>query len=1281
MAQRLANHHGPSALTVVLALVLLGAALRPFARAHGRPFGLAQGRLGSGRAQAATGNIDAADKWAWGTNVGWINFAPSDGGVTVYADHLEGYAWGENVGWIRLGTYSGGFPNTYANDAADNYGVNRDVAGNLSGYAWGASVGWIDFDPTHGGVTIDRTDGSFDGYAWGENVGWISFSGTAQDDTAYQVVTTYIPPLPDLEVAKGNNGTPVGLSGAWEWRLVVTNNGTGNADFADGDTILSDQLPSAGATYGAVTVDDQTGITGTIDCAISASDLLTCTANGAVTIDASPGTIRARFTATPTAVGTFTNPTGGDCEVDPGDQIDESSEGNNGCNSDAVVVYNDSVLINEVDCDTPGSDAAEFVELYDGGAGNSALDGLVLVFFEGASDVSYEAFDLDGQTTDGDGFFVVGNSGVPGVDLAFADGVLQNGADAVALYAGDASDFPNGTAVITANLLDALVYDTGQPDDAGLLALLNDGQPQVDEGGSSDSDNHSMQRLPNGTGGQRNTNTYAMFSPTSAAANVNTPPSVSSIALASPDPTNAASVDFAVAFSESVSGVDDGDFTLASTGDVTGTVSSVVGSGTTRTVTVSAITGDGDLRLDLTDDDTITDGVDPLGPGDGSFTSGESYSIDNTAPTATSFARQTPGTSPTNADTLVFRAVFDEDVQDVDAGDFTANGASTATATGVAQVSASVVDVTVAGGDLAGFNGSVGIDLSGGQDISDLVGNALPAGEPDLDETYTLDNDAPGLTSFAWQTPPTSPTNADTLVFRATFDEGVQDVDAADFSVDGTSTAAATGVAQVSAGEYDVTVSGGDLAGFNGTLGVDLAVGQNIIDPAGNALPAVEPGTDQTYLLDNLPPAPDIDQAAGQTDPTSTQPINFEVDFGESVSGFTAASLALGGTAPGTRSAVVTGGPSSHNVAVYGVAGGGTVTVSVAAGAVQDLSGNVSSASTATDDQVTFVTADLVIAKSVASTVVRAGQMITYSITFSNTGTALASDIFVTDVVPVSVTVTAVISSGVAIVDTGAAPPYVWEVADLAVGEGGAITITGQLSTTLPTSRFTNTAVITTTTLEEDITNNSSDAAVMVLAPGAMVETAAGTGTAAFWLGAGGIQGLDAVAEETLACPEEGKPDLDFAHGFFSFSIAGLTPCASETVVVTITLPAAVPPGTEYWKCHDGAWVDVSSLLGDNDGDEVLTLTLTDGGLGDDDGDCNGVIVDDGGPGLPVPVGGVIVPVDVLGLRVLRLGSAHPFWLAVKALVCLALGAAALWWPQKGLVPPSRRRRRLGRQT
>jgi len=151
-------------------------------------------------AQAATGNIDAVDKWAWGTNVGWINFNPTHGGVTVYSDHLEGYAWGENIGWIRLGTHTGGSPHTYGNTAADNYGVNNDGNGNLSGYAWGTNVGWIRFNPTHSQVTIGPASGSFDAYAWSENVGWIHFKGPGYNVAVSIPVGGIVVPVNKLEL-------------------------------------------------------------------------------------------------------------------------------------------------------------------------------------------------------------------------------------------------------------------------------------------------------------------------------------------------------------------------------------------------------------------------------------------------------------------------------------------------------------------------------------------------------------------------------------------------------------------------------------------------------------------------------------------------------------------------------------------------------------------------------------------------------------------------------------------------------------------------------------------------------------------------------------------------------------------------------------------------------------------------------------------------------------------------------------------------------------------------
>ena len=230
----------------------------------------------------------------------------------------------------------------------------------------------------------------------------------------------------------------------------------------------------------------------------------------------------------------------------------------------------------------------------------------------------------------------------------------------------------------------------------------------------------------------------------------------------------------------------------------------------------------------------------------------QTFTIDTDPPGVASFERKTPIGEDTNVDMLVFLATFDEDVQNVDPADFAENGASGATIA-VSQLTPSTYDVTLSGGTLASHNGVVGIDVAGSPTITDLAGNALPAGEPGTDETYTVDNDPPGVTSFERRTPIGEDTNADMLVFLATFDEDVQNVDLGDFAENG-STGATIAVSQLTPSTYDVTLSGGTLASHNGVVGIDLAGSPTITDLAGNALPAGEPGTDETYTVDNDPP-------------------------------------------------------------------------------------------------------------------------------------------------------------------------------------------------------------------------------------------------------------------------------------------------------------------------------------------------------------------------------------------------------------------------------------------
>ncbi|MCH5375077.1 MAG: beta-propeller fold lactonase family protein, partial [Planctomycetes bacterium] len=86
-----------------------------------------------------------------------------------------------------------------------------------------------------------------------------------------------------------------------------------------------------------------------------------------------------------------------------------------------------------------------------------------------------------------------------------------------------------------------------------------------------------------------------------------TAPEVVSITRSSGDPTAASSVDYLVTFSEPVVGVDASDFLLNATGISGAAIASVLGSGTTRTVNVATGTGDGSIRLDLVDNDSVTD--------------------------------------------------------------------------------------------------------------------------------------------------------------------------------------------------------------------------------------------------------------------------------------------------------------------------------------------------------------------------------------------------------------------------------------------------------------------------------------------------------------------------------------------------------------------------------------------------------------------------------------------------------------------------------------------------
>ena len=293
------------------------------------------------------------------------------------------------------------------------------------------------------------------------------------------------------------------------------------------------------------------------------------------------------------------------------------------------------------------------------------------------------------------------------------------------------------------------------------------------------------------------------------------------------------------------------------------------GTGTTGTTTAGTAT------VTITDDDTA----------------------DTTVPRISSIVRQTPSTSPTNADSLTWRVTFNEAVQNVDTADFeiASNGnpslwALVTQATRVGNTNA--YDVTVSGdapelagsGNLDVFNGTVTLVFANDQDIQDTSGNALTSTTPTgtNHNTFVVDNTAPRVTSITRQTPSSSPTDADSLTWRVTFNEAVQNVNVADFQASGTT--AGLAVAQVGAtNAYDVTASGGNLAGLTATVTLSFASGQDIEDSSGNLLTDTAPtGTNNnTFVVNNTSAVPEISMEL-QTGETSNRNTAGQLELVES---------------------------------------------------------------------------------------------------------------------------------------------------------------------------------------------------------------------------------------------------------------------------------------------------------------------------------------------------------------------------------------------------------------
>src|SRR5947207_1425050 len=208
----------------------------------------------------------------------------------------------------------------------------------------------------------------------------------------------------------------------------------------------------------------------------------------------------------------------------------------------------------------------------------------------------------------------------------------------------------------------------------------------------------------------------------------------------------------------------------------------------------------------------------------------------------------------------------------------------------------------------------------------DAAGNLSAQSSPASATTPAPPDTTPPAVTINQAAGQADPTNSSPINFTAVFSEPVSGFSGAGVTIWGTASGSKTATQTGSPSTYtvavrrmtsDVTVIARTPAGL-----AQLAPHDALPTSASATTPAPP---------DTTPPAVTINQAAGQADPTNSSPINFTAVFSGPVSGFTGAGVTISGTAGGTKTVTVTGGPSTYNVAVSGMSSAGTVLASTPA--------------------------------------------------------------------------------------------------------------------------------------------------------------------------------------------------------------------------------------------------------------------------------------------------------------------------------------------------------------
>jgi len=344
-----------------------------------------------------------------------------------------------------------------------------------------------------------------------------------------------------------------------------------------------------------------------------------------------------------------------------------------------------------------------------------------------------------------------------------------------------------------------------------------------------------------------------------------TPPKTISITRVNPNPTSLTSVDFQVTFSEPVTGVDLSDFAVITNNNAK--VSNVTGSGNLYTVTVNTNIGNDEIRLDFINNGSVFDLAN--NSANENFTSGETYSIDRTAPYVTSITR-----ANVNGLGVDFTVRFSEAVFHVDGSDFFLSTINNAVITNVIGAN----DLYTISVLLNPGTDVIRLDLINNNSITDLHGNLLNTNFTN-GEVYSTSFGVPVVASIVRAS--NNPTNANTVDFIVTFTELVNGVDANDFAV--SNNGFVTNINNANP-FYVVTVNTGTNEGL---IKLDLIDNDSIINSqniplGGEGIGNANFTNGEGFTIDRTPPqVTSIVRASNN--PTIDSSVNYIVTFSEPV--------------------------------------------------------------------------------------------------------------------------------------------------------------------------------------------------------------------------------------------------------------------------------------------------------------------------------------------------------------------------------------------------------------